>query len=84
MSDIEDWLRSHEADLAEIAEISDLEPGLVHLTAVLVLAGIDDAQIYDQLHGLVVSLNGQRHPFAGTSRALEEIVSSRPAHDPGS
>ncbi len=73
MSDIEDWLRAHESDLAEIAETSDLEPGLVHLTAVLVLAGIEDAQIYDQLHGLVASLNGQRHPLAGAPHALEEI-----------
>jgi len=73
MSDIEDWLRAHEEELADIARGTDLESALVHLTAVLVLAGIEDAQIYDQLHALVVSLDGQRHPLAGAPRALEEI-----------
>jgi hypothetical protein len=73
MSDIEDWLEAHEGDLAQIAESADLDAGLVHLTAVLVLAGIEDAQIYDQLQGLVASLNGRRHPLAGAPRALEEI-----------
>jgi len=73
MSDVADWLRAHEADLAEIAEIAEIDAGLVHLAAVLVLAGIEDAQINDQLHGLVVSLNGQRHPLAGAPRALDEI-----------
>jgi len=73
MSDIEDWLRAHEEELAQIARGTDLESALVHLTAVLVLAGIEDTQIYDQLHALVVSLDGQRHPLAGAPRALEEI-----------
>jgi len=63
MSDIDDWLRAHEEELAQIARGTDLESSLVHLAAVLVLAGIEDAQIYDQLHALVVSLDGQRHPF---------------------
>jgi hypothetical protein len=42
------------------------------LAAILVLAGIEDAQIEDELHGLV-SLRDQRHPLTGAPRALEEI-----------
>jgi len=80
MSDIDDWLRAHEEELAQIARGADLESSLVHLAAVLVLAGIEDAQIYDQLHALVVSLDGQRHPLAGAPRALEEIRRLATAH----
>jgi hypothetical protein len=73
MSDIEDWLQAHAEDLAEIARTADLASSLVHLVAVLVLAGIEDDQIHEQLHAVVVSLNGQRHPLAGAPRALEEL-----------
>jgi len=72
MSDIDDWLQAHESDLAEIARATDVASALVRLAAVLVLAGIEDAQIEDQLHGLV-SLYDQRYPLAGAPRALEEI-----------
>jgi hypothetical protein len=72
MSDIDDWLRDHESDLVEIARETDVASALVRLAAVLVLAGIEDAQIEDQLHGLV-SLDDQRYPLAGAARALEEI-----------
>ncbi|MDR3649179.1 MAG: hypothetical protein P4L20_08820 [Acidimicrobiales bacterium] len=80
MSDIDDWLRAHEEELADIARGTDLESPLVHLAAVLVLAGFEDTQIYDQLHALVVSLDGQRHPLAGAPRALEEIRLLASAH----
>jgi len=72
MSDIDDWLRDHEDDLGQIARETDVASALVRLAAVLVLAGMDDAQIEDQLYGLV-SLHDQRYPLAGAPRALEEI-----------
>ncbi len=72
MSDIDDWLRDHEGDLAEIARVTDVASALVRLAAVLVLAGIEDAQIEDQLQHLV-SLDDQRYRLAGAPRALEEI-----------
>lgn len=72
MSDVDDWLRAHESDLCEIARATDTASALVRLAAVLVLAGIEDSQIEDQLHGLV-SLHDQRYPLAGAPRALAEI-----------
>jgi hypothetical protein len=72
MSDIDDWLQANEADLDEIARETDVASALVRLAAILVLAGIEDAQIEDELHGLV-SLRDQRHPLTGAPRALEEI-----------
>lgn len=72
MSDIDDWLRDHESDLDEIARGTGLAPALVRLAAVLVLAGIADTQVEEQLHGLV-SLHDQRYPLTGAPRALEEI-----------
>ncbi len=73
MSDVEDWIRLHDEELAEIASAADLESSVVHLVAVLVLAGIQDNQIFDQLHALVSSLEGSHHPLAGAPRALEAI-----------
>ena len=72
MSDIDDWLRAHEGDLDDIARETDVASALVRLAAVLILAGIEDAQIEGQLHTLV-SLHDQRYPLAGAPRALEEI-----------
>ncbi len=72
MSDIDDWLRAHEGDLDEIARETDVASALVRLAAVMVLAGIEDTQIEDQLHGLV-SLHDGRYPLKGAPRALEEI-----------
>jgi hypothetical protein len=72
MSDIDDWLRAHEGELDDIARETDVASALVRLAAVLILAGIEDAQIEGQLHSLV-SLHDQRYPLAGAPRALEEI-----------
>ena len=72
MSDIDDWLHVHEGALDDIARETDVPSALVRLAAVLMLAGIEDAQIESQLHSLV-SLHDQRYPLAGAPRALEEI-----------
>ena len=72
MSDIDEWLQANEGDLDQIARETDLASALVRLAAVLVLAGMDDAQIEDQLHGLI-SLHDERYPLSGAPRALEEI-----------
>ena len=76
MSEIEEWIRFHDEELAEIAATADLESALLHLVAVRVLAGFEDDQIYDQLHNLVLSLDGPRHPLAGAT--------ARPGGDPSS
>ena len=73
MSDIDTGSRAHEEELADIAGGTDLESPLVHSGAGAVLVGFEDAQIYDQPHALVLSLNGQHHPLAGAPRTLEEI-----------
>jgi hypothetical protein len=72
-SDVELCLEANTDALAEIAAETEFEGQLVHLVAVLVLAGLDDATIHAQLHGLMQSLNGRRSPLAGASDALERI-----------
>jgi hypothetical protein len=49
MSQVEEWLHANKDRLAEIASRSDTSEDLVHLAAVLVLAGLSDAQIREQL-----------------------------------
>ena len=51
MSDTEDWLRAHR-ELMDNARVTELGSALVQLAAVLVLAEVEDEQIYDHLHGL--------------------------------
>ena len=73
MSDVEDWLRAHDAELAAIARSAEVESSVVHLVAVLVLAGINDEQVYEELYHLVPPADGRRPPFAGVARVLGDI-----------
>jgi len=73
MSDVEDWIRVHDEELAQIATTVHLEASVVHLVAVLVYAGVEDAQIFDQLDHLLPSIDGPPHSLAGAARAVEEI-----------
>lgn len=81
MNDIEAWLEQHDEALSEIAHDNSLETGLVHLSAILVLAGLDNIEVLDQLVGMAHSLNGSRDPLAGAPDAIEAVrhlVSSSP------
>jgi len=76
MSEIGDWIRFHDEQLVEIAATADIESAVLRLVVALVLARLADDQIYDQLHNLVLSLDGPRHPLAGAI--------ARPGGDPSS
>ncbi len=73
MSEIDEWIEANAQALASIAEQTEFEERLVHLVAVLVLAGLDDATIHGQLRGLMEALNGRRSPLDGAAAALEQI-----------
>jgi hypothetical protein len=73
MTDIERWIDLHEAELHELAERTDMHDDTVHFLASLVLAGWTDAAIYEQLHELIPSLDGQRSPLERTPALLEEV-----------
>ena len=73
MSEIDQWIEANAQALASIAEETELEGRLVHLVAVLVLAGLDDETIHGQLLGLMEVLNSRRSPLDGAAAALERI-----------
>ena len=73
MNEISEWLEVNAERLAEIASETELDATVVHLIAVLVVAGLADDQIYEQLSGLVISLDGKGRLLAGAPRALGEI-----------
>jgi hypothetical protein len=78
--DAQAWLDEHAQRLDAVADECGLAPGLVRLAAVLVLHGIPDDAIYDELNTHLVSLDGQHAPLAGAPHALDEIrrIASRP------
>ena len=45
----------------------------MHLAAALAIAGLDDEEIYEQLRGHVLSLDGQHNALAGAPHLLQEI-----------
>ena len=49
MSDVEQWLEANAPALAAVAQECAVEARVVRLVAVLVLAGLDDQEIRDQL-----------------------------------
>jgi hypothetical protein len=73
MSEIEDWLRAHEDDLATIARELDVDRSLVHVTAVFAFAGMTDSEIHQQLLGLLRWLDGHTDPLGRAQHALEQI-----------
>lgn len=73
MTDIEDWIRVHDEEPSAIARSANLEASVVHLVAVMVLAGVEDDQISDQLHNVAPSLDAYGDPLAGAPRAQEAI-----------
>jgi len=73
VSEIDEWLQANADALASIADETEFEARLVHLVAVLVLAGLDDETIHGQLVGLMEVLNGHRSPLEGEAAALDRI-----------
>jgi len=73
MSAIESWLTDNNEQLVEIARRSDLVPDVVHLAAVMVLAGFTDAQIHTHLNVLNVRLRDGHDPLAGLPEALRQV-----------
>jgi len=73
MSDIERWIDLHETELHELAERAEMHDDTVHFLATLVLAGLTDDAIYEQLHELIPSPDGQRSPLENAPALLEEV-----------
>ena len=73
MTDIEHWIDLHEAELHELAERTHMHDDTVHFLTTLVLAGWTDDAIYEQLHELIPSPDGQRSPLEQTPALLEEV-----------
>ena len=73
MSDVEAWLEAHADALSAIAADAEVESRVVHLVAVLVLAGLDDRMIRDQLGGLDRPGEGSPDAAEGAARVLGPI-----------
>jgi hypothetical protein len=73
MTDIERWIDLHEPELHELAERADMHDDTVHFLVSLVLAGLPDDAIYEQLHEVILSPDGQRNPLETTPALLEEV-----------
>ncbi len=73
MTDIEQWIELHEPELHELARRTGAHDDTVHFLATLVLGGSSDADIYEYLHELVPSPDGQRSPLAGTPELIREV-----------
>lgn len=73
MNSIEEWVQAHDLRLREIADDTNMAPPLVQLAAMLMLAGVSDDEIYEQLANQVVSMNGQGSPLEGAPQALEQV-----------
>jgi hypothetical protein len=75
------WLDQHADRLMQLAREAGIDPGVVHLAALLVLAGLSDAEILHELGVHHVSSDGQRDPLAGlppTLVALRALAASDP------
>lgn len=72
-SEREAWLDQHALALDELAYETDMAIELVHMAAEFLLMGLADAEIYDQLHAHVLSLDGQHNPLAGAAPVVHEI-----------
>jgi hypothetical protein len=73
MTDIQHWIHLHEAELHELAERAGAHDDTVHYLATLVLAGVSDDDIYEQLRTLIPSPDGQRSPLAGAPELLGAV-----------
>ena len=67
------WLEEHASSLHQLAHDAGLAVGLVDTAAALVLMGLDDDEIYDQLRARVIFPDGQQNPLAGAPHVVHEI-----------
>jgi len=72
-SEIRSWLESEKDELAAIARKADVSPELVHLATVLVLVGLTDAQILDQIELVKPRTDSRGRHTAGVARSLADI-----------
>ena len=75
MSQLEQWLDANKDRLAEIASRSDTSKDLVHPAAVLVLAGLSDAQIHEQLASVESRFHNNNRYIGHLLKALPQIRS---------
>lgn len=73
MNSIEEWIETHDEQLRDIAEDTEMAAPLVHLAAILMLAGVSDEEIYEQLSQHALSMDGQGSPLAGAPEALQRV-----------
>jgi hypothetical protein len=73
VTDIDRWMDEHDSDLDALAKALDADSDAVRYLASLVLAGENDHGIYERLHELVPSLDGQESPLAGIPELLFEV-----------
>lgn len=73
MSTVHGWITGYGARLDELADRSGVVPAVVPLAAVLVLAGLTDAQVREELDALEVRLRDGSDPLVGLVCALPLI-----------
>ena len=66
------WLDLHATDLEHLADAYGAELEFVQVLAVMVVGGLDDGEIYDQLQTLP-NPDGQRNPYAAVPDLLSEL-----------
>lgn len=73
MGDVQRWVSEHEIELSALAERSRADEQVVRLLAVLVVGGLSDDEIYEQLRELTPSTDGQHSPLAGAPELVSAV-----------
>ena len=73
VNEIEEWLRDHGEELAQISRVSGIGPGMVHMLAVLIIGGLEDAQILDELRSHLSHGDGREDPLRAVPDVMHEI-----------
>lgn len=73
MTDIERWMDTHEAELRALADRAGAHQETVQLVAVLVLNGLSDDEIYENLRDVSPSWDGQSNPLADAPDLVDEL-----------
>lgn len=73
MTEIEQWIDLHDAELREVAGRRHTDADVVRLLAMFVLSGLEDEEIYEQLREVLPSPDGQRNPLAGAPAVLDDL-----------
>ena len=73
MTDIERWIDGHESELHTLAARLGAHDETVMVLAGLVLGGLDDDDIYEQLREATPSWDGEHNPLGGAPQLLGEL-----------